>query len=400
MVDEWFCMLDSPARGFESNQELPAFLAQTSAKKMMDRAVCPGTVLVWCSNVEPGGMERIVLSVANGLFETGWRVLLVGPFTRVPFLRQAIRPGVEFIDHEMPRTLAGVLNTAHFLERTVRDHKVDVISAHGSVFPLIFNSAPVVWTEHGVRYAGAEMLRGSRGIAWHCVRRRIERGSWKIVTVSRFVNEQTSQKLKLADGRATVIYNGLKNPAALYRLPSPQFQPPYRIGFVGRLIEGKRPLEVFELSRRLNQMGIPHIWKVFGDGVLLDAMKESLRLPGHSVQLCGLVETPEEAFSQLDVLCFHSRGEQEGLPLVLLEALAANRSVVAWDAGCNREVLAGHGILVPPPFSLDRFAASLAGALKSGVQPRVSDDRFSESRMIAGYDSILRASIRPRKTAD
>ncbi len=349
------------------------------------------TALVWCSNVEPaGGMERVALSVANGLVAMGWRVLLVGPFSRVPFLRGTIRPEIEFIDHQIQRSPSGIFETARFLDRIARERNVHVISAHGSVFPLLFGSTPVVWTEHDVRYAGEEMLRGFRGYAWRRVRRRVEDGAWRLVTVSRYVQREICQKLNLADNQATVIYNGLPNAAALYGLPAPRFEPPYRIGFLGRLVPPKRPLEVFELSARLNDMGIPHVWKVFGDGILLPAMrKKALYTSGHSVELCGVVEKPEDAFGQLDLLCFHARGEQEGLGMVLIEALAANRPVVAWDAGCIREVLTGRGALVPPPFSMSRFAATIAGTLLSGVQPRLPDDRWSEARMIADYDSVL-----------
>ncbi|GEM_PF-3147272 len=353
------------------------------------------TALVWCSNVEPGGMERVALSIANGLAANGWHVIVAGPFSRVPFLRRVIRPEIEFIDFDMPKSVAGVWRAARFLSRIVRERGVEVISAHGSVFPLLPIPIPVVWTEHDVRYGGREMLRGARGVAWRRVRRRIHQGDWRLVTVSRYVQTQTCRKLALPDDRATVVYNGLPNAAALHRLPAPEFKPPYRIGYVGRLVASKRPEEVFELSALLNHMGIPHVWKVFGDGHLMPEMrKRALRDTGHSVEICGLVERPEDAFRQLDVLCFHGRGEQEGLGMVLIEALAANRPVVAWDAGCIREVLTGRGNLVPPPFSLRRFAATIAGTLLNGPQPRLRDDRWSEARMIADYEAILRDSVR------
>jgi glycosyltransferase involved in cell wall biosynthesis len=359
-----------------------------------------GTVLVWCSSVEPaGGMERVALSVANGLAGVGWRVVLVGPFSRVPFLQRAIQPEIEFVDHQMQRSLAGVFRTARFLDRIARGRRVDVLSVHGSVFPLLFTSLPVVWTEHDVRYAGGEMLRGFRGLAWKRIRRRITQRSWRLVTVSNYVGQQTCRKLDLPDNEATVIYNGLPNAANFRCLPPPEFTPPYRIGFLGRLVPSKRPLEVFELSALLNRMGIPHVWKVFGDGVLRPEMEKNAAKHGHSVQLCGLVEKAEDAFRQLDLLCFHSRGEREGLPGVLIEALAANRRVVAWDAGCNRELLTGREILVPPPFSMRRFAATIVGALLNGAQPRFPDDRFQVTRMVADYDSILRESIRERIAA-
>ena len=153
--------------------------------------IAPGarrTALVWCSNVEPaGGMERVALSVANGLVEQGWHVLLVGPFNRVPFLRNAIRPEIEFIDHQIQRSPSGIFQTARFLNRIIRERGVHVISAHGSVFPLVFSGTPVVWTEHDVRYAGGEMLRGFRGFAWRRIRRLVADGAWRLVTVSRHV---------------------------------------------------------------------------------------------------------------------------------------------------------------------------------------------------------------------
>src|SRR5262249_22248145 len=148
-----------------------------------------------------------------------------------------------------------------------------------------------------------------------------------------------------------------------------------------------------------NRMGIPHIWKVFGHGGLLGTMQNALREPGHSVRLCGVVEKPEDAFQQIDLLCFHARGEQEGLGMVLIEALTAGRSIVAWEVRCIRVRLTGRATLVPPPFSLRRFAVSIACALLNGARPRICDDRFSEARMISDYDSILRDSGRQTAAA-
>ena len=357
----------------------------------------PRTALVWCSSVDPaGGMERVALHIANGLAGLGWRTLLVGPFSRAPFLRRA--PEVELVDYEMGKSPAALLRAMGFLARLVEDRGVDVISAHGSVFPLLGAGAPVVWTEHDVRYAGRRMLGGLRGLAWRRVRERVLRGAWRLVAVSRHVGQETCRKLRLPGGAAQVIYNGLPNAAALVALPPPRMTPPYRIGFVGRLTPAKRPLDAIELSVLLNRIGVPHEWRVFGDGALLTDLRAAVAArTGHSVSIHGLVERPEDAFAQIDLLAFLARGEQEGLGMVLLEALAARRHVVAWDAGCIREALAGRGSLVPSPFSLERFAQAIAGTLRRGPPPAAEpDERWNQQRMIAAYDRALSEAIRSR----
>lgn len=376
--------------------------AQDGGTGLASPAAASGcTALVWCSSVHPaGGMERIAISIANGLTGLGWRIVLAGPFTGAPVLRSAIRPEVEFIDHDPDKSALGVYRTMRFIQRIVRQKRVDVISAHGSLFPLTFTRTPVVWTEHDIRYGGGCMLHGFKGLAWRWIRSRVQRGGWRLVTVSRHVQSRLCQNLNLPEDRGRVIYNGLPDADALRALPPPRMTPPYQIGFLGRLEPIKRPLEVFELSATLKLMGIPHEWNVFGAGELMPQMRAlaAQRSSEHSVRICGLAEKPEDAFASMDLLCFHSRGEQEGLGMVLLEAMAARRPVVAWDAGCIGEVLAGRGTLVAPPFSLPRFAEAIASTLRNAdSRPQQHDSRWDEARMIGDYDAVLTEAIRGGK---
>lgn len=352
------------------------------------------TALVWCSAGSPsGGMERIAISIANGLSGRGWRVVMVAPFTDEPVLRAAIHPDVEFIGHEPDKTTFGVYRTMRFLDQIARERRVDVISAHGSLFPLICTRTPVVWTEHDIRYGGS-MLRGFRGFAWRWIRYRVRSGSWRVVTVSRYVRSRLRENLNMTE-EPQVIYNGLPNAAELRALPPPRMVPPFQIGFLGRLAPIKRPLEVFDLSARLNRLGIPHDWNVFGDGELMPQMRAAAaKQSGHSVRICGLAKNPQDAIAQMDLLCFLSRGEQEGLGMVLLEAMAAQRAIVAWNTGCIAEVLAGRGTLVPLPFSMERFADAIATVLRTAAKvPRDDDGRWDEARMISEYDVVLSSAI-------
>lgn len=350
-------------------------------------------VLVWCSAGDPsGGMERIAISIAGGLAARGWRVILAGPFRDSATLLASVPPDVTVVHHRPEKTTLGLFRTMQFLRRVAREHRVNLISAHGSVFPLIFTRTPTVWTEHGLRYGGS-MLAGIRGLVWRWIRFRIRRRAWRVIAVSRHVQTSLCDHLRIP-GHPIVIYNGLPNADALRKLPPARMQPPYQIGFLGRLTAIKRPLEIFELSAILNRMGVSHEWNIFGDGELMPQVQAMAAQPtGHSVRICGVANNPQDAFARIDLLAFLSRGEIEGLGMVLVEAMAANRRIVAWDAGCIGEVLNGHRALVPRPFFLEKFAQAIADELRK-APPRYEDNRWEEARMIDEYERVFSETIR------
>ena len=355
--------------------------------------------MVWCSNgAACGGMERAAITIANGLTRRLWEVTLVAPFGHQAALRRAIESGVDFVDCEYTRTAAGLYSTQKLIRQLIRDKQIDAVSAHGSIFPILFCGVPVVWTEHDVRYEGLAMLAGVRGLPWRRVRDLLLKGRWSLVSVSQFVHEATCALLRLPTSSGSVIHNGLPHAESLNSLDPPSFTPPYRVGYLGRLDPSKRPLEVFAISRELCRIGLPHVWHVFGDGLLRPEMELlAMRSEHRSVVLRGPVATPDEALASLDILCFHSQGAHEGLPTVLLEAAAANRRVVAWDTAYNREALRGRGTLVPQPNGLRSFARAIAEAARAGPEKLPLDQSLTSANMIRAYERLLENAIGPGK---
>lgn len=355
------------------------------------------TVLVWVSSVVPaGGMERVALSIAQGLANRGGRVILAGPYSNCPVLRDQIQPPLHYCDHRPRHSIGGLIETTRFLSHVIKEYKVDIVSAHGSVFPLLPLRVPVVWTEHALRYGEEHMLTGARSLLWSVVRKRLQARQWRLAAVSKFVLEGIRQQLSLDSGVGTVIYNGVPAATKLRALPLPQLVPPYQLGFLGRLEPEKRPFDIFEVDQHLNRLGIRCHWHIFGAGSLSDRIREkangSQRMSFH-----GLVDV-ETAFATMDLLFFSSRGEKEGLPTVLLEAQLARRPAAAWNSTCIPEAAGEHATLVSPPFQIDRMAEAIAAALRAGhVPPPPPHGHADVDAMLTEYQLILDQALQQQR---
>ncbi|TLX48534.1 glycosyl transferase family 1 [Pseudoalteromonas phenolica] len=105
-----------------------------------------------------------------------------------------------------------------------------------------------------------------------------------------------------------------------------------RVGFVGRLSHEKGPDNFVELARRLDKN--PSIsFNVFGDGPMAPDLQSSkpanIKFHGH--------QASSDFWDQIDVLVISSRAE--GLPMVLLEAMARSKCVISFDVGAVAKVI-------------------------------------------------------------
>lgn len=145
---------------------------------------------------------------------------------------------------------------------------------------------------------------------------------------------------------------------------TPRAEPPgtRKILFAGRLDPVKRPKLLVEIASLMKDVEDVR-FVVAGDGPEEPALKDAARRAGVSERFDFLGFVPDMAplFTEAAVVLIPS--SEEGIPLVLLEAFASGRPVVASDVGALGEMLDDEtGVLIPRS---RREAGEFAAALRS-----------------------------------
>lgn len=134
----------------------------------------------------------------------------------------------------------------------------------------------------------------------------------------------------------------------------------YIVGNVGRLTQQKGHIYLIEAAARLRER-LPHLRVyIIGEGELREALQShitQLNLQG-VVTLVGSLHNIADAYAAMDL--FVSSSLWEGLPTVILEAMAMHTPIVATDIEGTRYLIRHEhtGLLAPPA-----DAGALAGAI-------------------------------------
>jgi len=353
---------------------------------------------------EIAGGQLVALQLAHALRERGDAALFVSP-DRGPFTQRAEGEGfrVAIADvgrvHRVPGAFA--------LARLLRAEHVDVLHTHTLAAANVLSRlaaraarVPVVshlHIENHFRSSTRALLRGAdNATARLCVR---------LVAVS----EETRRAYERQGypQRIDVVYNGValdgsSNHSIRSELGLPDGAP--LIGEVGRLCDVKGQRELIQALAH-----VPEATAVFVGADLeqggrfqreLEEVADALGVRERIV-FAGRRSDVGAVLAELDVFALPSW--TEGLPLVVLEAMARRRPVVATPVGGTAEVVVdGETGLLVPPRDPDALAAALRRLLADAdLRRRLGDagyDRVREHfsvetmtrRMLALYDEVLR----------
>lgn len=261
-------------------------------------------------------------------------------------LAQELRRSVQVI--VLPEQSLNTFRLLMRLARVLRQIAPDVLHTHrikedivAGLANLLTGRACCVRTAHGVDEgaSGRSRSRGRLLDALHslCVRHLFD---------STFaVSSELRQGLavRFPGARVAFVPNGidveeLRSQARL-RKP-PERGAPVHVGIVGRLVPIKR-VDVFLEMAALLQRSHPgaFFFSVWGDGperAALEELTDRLQLRA-VVRFAGFRSDMVAELATLDLLCVTS--DSEGLPMVVLEAMAADVAVVAHAVGQIPDVL-------------------------------------------------------------
>jgi len=299
-------------------------------------------------SLDVGGVERVMLSLAKWFFQRGISVDLVVTNASGP-LRKEIPANVQLIDLKASRVIRGVPKLVSYLRKS---HPDAIISAKD------YQNIVALWAVKLARIAITTIIsthidvsvdwkhaHGFKAKAIPYLVRYFYPWADHIVTVSEGARKSLVSMAKLKSERIQVIYNPVITRELLDKANEPVDHPWFVFGeppvilSAGRLTEQKdysTLIQAFVLVRK----HCPARLMIFGDGEdrsRLEALVRELELR-NDVALPGFVDNPYTYMTKAAVFVLSSAWE--GLPNVLIEAMAVETPVIATDCPSGpREIL-------------------------------------------------------------
>lgn len=186
-----------------------------------------------------------------------------------------------------------------------------------------------------------------------------------VATVSSFGRSQLYLRCRYTDWpKVKVVRCGLE--AAFYDITPMQSTDAPRLVCVGRLCEEKGQLLLIEAASRLAAKGIPFELVLAGDGPLRGQLEKLIKARGlrTQIRITGWISSNEVRDELLAARALVLPSFAEGLPVVIMEAMALRRPVLTtYVAGIPELVRAGENGWLFPAGSVEELANAMEDCL-------------------------------------
>lgn len=357
---------------------------------------------------DPGSLNRLVLNLVRGLDQDRyeWHVAcLFGGGELSHELRQA---GARVDNFNMQ----GYHDLGVFRRvwRYICCHDIQLVHTHilradlvGWLASRVAGGRCLFATKHNPLYAPGQEKRTIRNLLYYLSLYMPD----LTITVSDSLRQRLIRLPGLSEGHVVTIHNAID--ADSYFVPEAREACRHElgatddvqlIGYVGRLVAGKGLETLIQAMPAVLQARPRARLLLAGEGPLRDRLTSLGRDTGvaPAVQFTGRRTDVPRLLAALDVFVLPSLAE--GLPLSLLEAMAAGKPVVATPVGGAAELVQNEitGILIPPsdPPALARTVIRLLEerdlADRLGCRGRsYVVDRFSVTCMVQAYDTLYQS---------
>ncbi len=371
-----------------------------AAKDVSVPAVRPVRVLHVITGEHYAGAERVQELLALRLpelgFEAAFACVKPGVFPEVCRARQAPV-------HRFPMRLRGDLRPAWAIARLVRREGFSLIHTHTVRTAMVGRLAAALARVPMVYHVHSPTSRNTTRVWLNRVGALVERfslrGAARLITVS-----ESLRRHMLAQGFApekiTVVPNGV--PAAGQALRRPPGEV-WRLGTVA-LFRPRKGLEVLlealaELKARGRQVELRAVGTFETPEYQAAILARAERLGvGRLIHWTGFARDVGAELAQMDLFVLPSLFG-EGLPMVILEAMAAGLPVAATRVeGVPEAVRHGREGMLAPPGDPQALAGAIDAVISGGAEwaalseaaRRRHAERFSDQAMAAGVAAVYR----------
>lgn len=315
-------------------------------------------IALFIPSLRGGGAERVTVILANELAARGYAVDLVAASAKGPY-RSELSADVRLVDLKAGRVFASLPKLVRYL-RTVKPQSMLSALGHANVVAVLARLVARVETRIVVsQHNNLSQSRTRRkSFSGHVVQRLLRwayTNADSVVAVSQGVADDLASTLNFQRSKVEVVYNPVVT-AGLFKRAAEKVEhswlrngePPVILG-VGRLTEPKDFATLIKAFKKVRE-NRPCRLVILGEGELrneLEALVRDLHIES-DVMLPGFVENPFSWMRQCGVFVLSSA--TEGLPTVLIEALASGAKVVSTDCPSGpREILESGkwGVLTP-----------------------------------------------------
>lgn len=358
-------------------------------------------IALYVPSLRGGGAERVMVLLANGLAERGYAVDLVTASAEGPY-RTEVSSSVQLVDLEAKRVAASLPGLVRYL-RLAKPKSMLSAVAHANVIAVLarfFAHIPtrLVVSEHNTLSESRKRTKDLNGKVVQSLMRWAYSKADAVVAVSKGVADDLAETLAFPRSWIEVVYNPVVTARLLERAKAPldhpwlsPGQPPVILG-VGRLTLQKDFATLIKAFARVRKDHNSRL-VILGEGELRSELEELTHQLGvdADVSLPGFAENPFAWMSNCRVFVLSSAWE--GLPTVLIEALATGAIVVSTDCPSGpAEILenGAWGALVPVG-DADALATAIKLSLSqtnniSSVERALS---FNTQSAVDGYLKVL-----------
>lgn len=360
-------------------------------------------VAVFLPSLRGGGAERVMLQLANAMAAQEVNIDLLLTRAEGSFLDE-VSSRARIVDFARRRTSGSLLSLRRYLLSVSPDALISALDNANVVSMLAKMTTPTptrhVITVHNSPTRQARVYRGLRRAATRILVRQLFPRADAIVAVSQGLASEVAESLGVDCDRIVTIYN----PVISDRVFSLARSRPAHAWFTndptpiivaaGRLTRQKGFITLVKALALIKER-TPARLIVLGEGPLRPALQrtvDALELDDR-VELHGFADNPYGFMRHAALFVLSSRWE--GLPTVLIEALALGVPIVSTDCPSGpREILRNGTLGTLVPVGDERaLAEAMLSALSTPPVPRPKDAwlPFSVARSVENYLSLLHA---------